>query len=252
MRTKTAYRNKPENIPAEIPEIPNIPQVKIDGQRVEPDVTATAEVPRSAVEVDEAFKRQAESSDPSLALARQIEELRKSEALQRQAAMMPQRPLSPEEKLAAWRSQGMSEADERFLVEHPLMVEHSALTAQAAAVAAQQYQRGTDDHRRATKQLFDQHLAHLAQAAANPVPTAQPIPEYFRPPEPKPESTPSPASYTSAPVSRSGGGFQSSRVTLTREDKEYARIAGISDVEYAKQKQRLAEMKASGEYSERR
>jgi len=149
----------------------------------------------------------------------------------------------------------MSEADERFLVEHPLMIEHSALTAQAAAAAAQHYQRGTDDHRRTTKQLFDQHLAQ-AQAAANPAPAAQPTPAFFAPASPPP-APPDQSSFYSAPVSRevpSGSGQRQSttRFTLTREEREYARIAGINDVEYFKQKQRLAEMKANGDYSERR
>jgi hypothetical protein len=74
-------------------------------------------------------------------------------------------------------------------------------------------------------------------------------------PQEQPQSKPARPQY-SAPVSRevpSAGGFrQSGRVTLTVEDREFARIAGVSDVEYAKQKARLLEMKASGEYSDRR
>jgi hypothetical protein len=39
---------------------------------------------------------------------------------------------------------------------------------------------------------------------------------------------------------------------LTAEEQEFARIAGISDVEFAKQKQKLAQAKANGDYGERR
>ena len=61
----------------------------------------------------------------------------------------------------------------------------------------------------------------------------------------------------SAPVSRevpSGGtGNRSNgKVTLSAEEKEFARISGVTEVEYAKQKQKLAEMKANGSYSDGR
>jgi nucleoid-associated protein YgaU len=41
-------------------------------------------------------------------------------------------------------------------------------------------------------------------------------------------------------------------IRLTAEEQEYARVAGISDVEYARQKQKLAQAKAAGDYGERR
>ncbi len=64
------------------------------------------------------------------------------------------------------------------------------------------------------------------------------------------------ASIMSAPVSReapSGGGQRSSRtIRLTAEQREAAKLAGISEVEYAKQLQKLNELKGEGNYSERR
>lgn len=65
------------------------------------------------------------------------------------------------------------------------------------------------------------------------------------------------ASMMSAPVSReaptSGGQRQSAtRVTLTREEKEFAKISGVSEADYAKQKIKLAEMKSQGIYGESR
>lgn len=64
-------------------------------------------------------------------------------------------------------------------------------------------------------------------------------------------------SILSAPVSREvpstgSGQRQSGRVTLTRDQIEAAKIAGVSPAEYARQLVKLNEMKANGEYGERR
>lgn len=77
-------------------------------------------------------------------------------------------------------------------------------------------------------------------------------------PEPEPvKETSQRASMMSAPVSRetpnsSGQKPSATRVTLTREEKEFAAISGVSEVDYAKNKQKLAEMKAQGLYGEGR
>lgn len=73
-------------------------------------------------------------------------------------------------------------------------------------------------------------------------------------PAPEPDRR---ASIVSAPVSReapSGGTGQraSTKIRLTAEEQEYARISGITDVEYARQKQKLSQEKANGNYGERR
>jgi hypothetical protein len=60
----------------------------------------------------------------------------------------------------------------------------------------------------------------------------------------------------SAPVSRAvpsaSGQRQNGKITLSLVEQEAARIAGVSLEEYAKQKKKLMEMQASGEYSDRR
>lgn len=58
----------------------------------------------------------------------------------------------------------------------------------------------------------------------------------------------------SAPVSREtpsagNGQRQSGPVTLTAEQREYARISGITEAEYAKQVKKLQEAKANGQYT---
>src|SRR5262249_18483924 len=140
--------------------------------------------------------------------------------------------------LAAWKAQGMSDADHDFLAAHPHMVEADRLTAIAAHQAATEgHQRDSDDHRKRTRELFDQHLARFQSQA--------PTPQFFtQPPPPEP---PSAAAYVSAPVSReapSGSGtrreLSPSQVKLSPQQREAAMLAGISEVEYARNLQKLA------------
>jgi hypothetical protein len=42
------------------------------------------------------------------------------------------------------------------------------------------------------------------------------------------------------------------KVTLSPEEKDAARMSGISEADYAKQKIKLMQMKANGEYGDRR
>jgi len=76
-------------------------------------------------------------------------------------------------------------------------------------------------------------------------------------PKPEPEPTTQRAAAMSAPVSRevpsaTGTKASSTRVTLTADEKEMARLSGITDTEYAKQKLKLQAEKANGQYGERR
>jgi hypothetical protein len=175
------------------------------------------------------------------------------------AAMMAARAQPPtrEQKLAMWKQQGMTEDDAQFLSENPQMVDLHDVTRIAADEAAQHHARGTPQHRERTKTLFDEHLAHLQAQQAQAAASAQPTPAFFRPPPAPAPAAPDPASIYSAPVSRgtpSGetGQRPARMIRLTPEEQEYARVAGVSDVEYARQKQRLALAKANGDYGERR
>lgn len=59
------------------------------------------------------------------------------------------------------------------------------------------------------------------------------------------------AAHFSAPVSRGVPSFSASRsgpVRLTPQQREFAKVAGVSEVEYAKQLERFLELKAAGEY----
>jgi hypothetical protein len=250
MGTKTRYR-EPKELAEKIAEtIPPSGKIDINSEPAA-DAVVVHHEPGETV-VDEALK----PDEATVRLQKQIEDLKKSEELQRTARMMPQRPPSREEKLAAWRAQGMSAEDERTLSERPEMIDYPRLTAIAAHEAAQQHERGTDSHRQATRQIFDEHLARL-QAQDTATATAQPAPEFFRPPPTPLPAEPSRASFVSAPVSRevpTGSGSRSNRqIRLTAEEREAAKMAGITEVEYAKQKQKFTEARENeGRYGDRR
>jgi hypothetical protein len=261
MKTKTAYR-VPKNIPAEAPniEIKDDPPQPSESVKIE-FTNNKADPTVGIVSADEIPS----PDEATLTLQKQIADLKKSEQMQlefaqhvaaQRAAQMaaPEAlPSDPEARIALWRTQGLDEGDAAFLSEHLEMADRPDLTRLASDEAAQHHQRGTDDHRRLTKEIFDQHLA-LQQAA--PAASAAPAPAFFAPP-PQPQARAEPSALYSAPVSRqaqsaSTGQRPQRTIRLTAEEQEYARVAGVSDVEYARQKQKLAQAKANGDYGERR
>ena len=104
-------------------------------------------------------------------------------------------------------------------------------------------------------QFLDHELSRLQ--SHHPAPThlveeMQTRAEQTRPSEPP---QPSRGPIVSAPVSRdhtSYGGNSQRRITLSAQQAEMAKLAGISEIEYAKQLLRLEEMKRNGDYAERR
>jgi hypothetical protein len=250
MKIKTAYRtNSQAQFPAEkIAEtIPPSEKFALDAEPAADAVTVRYEpdAPPSAA-VTEAVANSVKADEATLRLQHQLAELQHSEQLQRQAMMTPQQPMSRGQLLQAWKRGGMSEAEERFLAEHPAMIDHHQLTAVAAQRAAQQgHERGSEAHRQATKEIFDQQLARL-QAQAQPAP--QPAPEFFQPPPPPPST----ANIYSAPVSREvpSGGYREqipSRVTLSPQELEIAATSKITPTEYARLKLKMLREQASGD-----
>ena len=66
--------------------------------------------------------------DATLALQKQIEGLRRSEQLQRQQASLPPQPMSREQRLEAWRAQGISDSEAAFFVRNPEMLDRPEVT----------------------------------------------------------------------------------------------------------------------------
>jgi hypothetical protein len=135
------------------------------------------------------------------------------------------------------------------------MVDYPMVTrADYAATLQAGIERNSPDFENAMEGNFAS-LLNRAQPAT-PAP-AQPAPAFFEPPpSPAPARSPEPpASIYSAPVSRRDAGSASSprsTIHLSPQEQEYARVAGVSDVEYAKQKAKLIQRKANGDYGERR
>jgi hypothetical protein len=240
MRLKSAYREKPVEQPPDISE----PSEKIDVE-----VQADPEAIVAAIEpADEA----------TLTLQKQIADLKKSEELQRNyaryaaqqqiAAPAPTLPADPEARIALWRTQGLDEGDAAFLSEHLEMAERPDLTRLASDEAAEHHQRGTDNHRRLTKEIFDQHLALREAAPAAP---AKPAPAFFRPePSTRSPAAPDRSEIVSAPVSRTVPGYREQNprsVRLSPAEIEAAKASGVSETEYGRQKLIMMARKANGE-----
>jgi hypothetical protein len=107
-------------------------------------------------------------------------------------------------------------------------------------------------------QLLDQHAAMQAR----PAPTLPPpMPAMPRTPahidvertehNGEPEDEPMASHYVSAPVSRGEAGHSidpellPSQITLSKAEREHAAAAGISEIEYGKQKLKMQRMKKS-------
>jgi len=238
----TALRNKNNSAP-------NIPEIKLDGEKPAVAIGVSAEIPPEAAPnaADEATAR----------LQRQIEELKQSEELQRRHAAQMARAQQQEQAVNFWRQNGVTDAQLRFLLAAPGALDQ--LTDLASHEAVQQgHQYGTATHTEAAVKIFRDRLDHLeSQAASNA--SVQPTPREpppFRPPPPSLPAEPDRASIISAPVSREAPSASGSRkpgpIRLTADQKEAARLANISEVEYARQLQRLHDEKSAGSYAEHR
>jgi hypothetical protein len=234
------------NIPA--PELPEALPVPSDGP---PAVEAAPEIepqPESNPEAVQAEQSAIEADAAAQALKAQLAAHRQAETLQAQhqatAMAQQQAPTTREEKLAAWN---LSEAETKFLTDHPEMLDNDRVLAAAIQTATRAgINRDAPEFLPKVKANFDVHLQRFQRQAA-----AQ-SPEFFRPTVPTAPSRPSPASYTSAPVSREASGERISRpgnskVRLSAEEMDMARLSGISVEEYARQKLTLQLKKQSGE-----
>ena len=121
-----------------------------------------------------------------------------------------------------------------------------------AELARLGHTRGSPEYENRLAPMFEHGLANARQqSAAPPVAPAQPAAAQT---EPEPESNDRRIP-VSAPVSREipTGDLSPqspSRVTLSAAEREHAKLAGISEVEFARQKLKLQALKASGHYRE--
>lgn len=242
MSVRSKYREK---VLAEKVAEPNIPEIKINGERPDHVTGISAEIPHTD-KPDEA----------SLRLQKQLDDIKKSEEIQRQRQTVAVQP-TPDQALQFWKNNGLDEAGERFLLTHPQHI--LGLTNFAGQRASQQgHQLGSVEHTEVAKQVFHDSLARLEAAQAQPA-AAQPSPsstnqttmERTRPLLPLPEPRERSSIY-SAPVSRDGAGSgyrepSPSQVKLGADELEIAKASGISPVEYARNKLRMLREQKTGE-----
>jgi hypothetical protein len=257
VKTKTAYR--PKNIPVETP----APSVPVDDERIQPSATTSIEFTNNKTDPAVAVVSADEYPQPdeaTLALQKQLADLRKSEQMQRefathvavqraaQAAPAPTLPAEPEDRIALWRQQGLTPGDADFLAAHLELAAEPDLTRLASDEAAQHHERDTDAHRAATLEAFHRLQGQQAQTRTATDPAG-----FFEPPEPaRSPAAPDRAALYSAPVSRtaSPGSYREPSprsVKLSPAEQQIAAASGISDIEYAKNKMRMLRERAAGE-----
>jgi hypothetical protein len=206
MAVKSAYREK---LAAETP-APNIPEEKIQpSESVHIDFATDKAEPSVGIVSADDFP---EPDEATLALQKQLADLKKSEQMQRDyaqrmaqmAAPAPTLPAEPEARIALWRTQGLTDDDASFLQAHLELAAEPQLTRVASDEAALHHERDTDAHRAATLEAFRRLQGQQAQA--QPAST----PAFFEPPDAarSPAAAPRPGSFvfrTSEPHSLAWG-----------------------------------------------
>ena len=230
-------RDKYRRAPAETVREPTI-KVEVNGEPI-------TEAVRSAL-------NQASAADAATeALKAQIAALKRGEDMQRQqaevaakAAEWAESPPSHKELLDHWETHfSMPKSERAFLEEHPELVDNRELTSRAALEAHQQgLERGTEAFNQAVLAGFHRHLQGAQRRQVE-----RPAAPMLAPPERDA------GSFVSAPVSReapsAGDGSRNrpGRITLSTQERDFARSIGLSEENYAMQKLRLINAKATGD-----
>jgi hypothetical protein len=186
MKTKTAYRPKVE--PAGI----SAPSVPVDDpERIQPSETTRIDFATDKGEPAIGIVSADEYPQPdeaTLALQKQISDLKKSEELQRnyaryaaqQQSAGPALPAGRAERIALWRQHGLSDDDAAFLEARPSMIDHPQITRQAVAAAEQSgLERGSDDFNNAVENNFN---TLMGRDRRQPIPPGSSSPDRRRHP----------------------------------------------------------------------
>jgi hypothetical protein len=267
-KLKSAYRPRPK---AEIPQ-PDQPVVVASAEpQAGPIIQAEAKSDAPVLEPKPKIKSaEPEEREDFKRLKQQLADLNHSTELNRRhQQQVDDTNQQINQVFHFWKANGLTADQERSLAANPaLMIQLSGF---AANEAAKLHPVGSPEFIEAGKKLFFQHLTHLqeraaANAAALEAPThqtaeaaMQSTPKFFEPdPALVPPQRPvrNNSMIVSAPVSRNGGpsgdyngGLPTdpSKVRLTRDEVEAAKLSGISATEYARQKLRMLEAKSRGE-----
>lgn len=182
--------------------------------------------------------------DATGALKAQIDALRQSETIQRQAQAAM---LAASQRRQSWLENNPLAQQHYAALGH---LHHAALNS-GLADTSPQYFSFLDE------QLAALHAQHPSNAGKQLIDEMQQrAAQHQEQQETKPAPVRLNSAHVSAPVSRevpsANGSRTGGKITLSREQLEAAQMAGVTPAEYARQLLRLNEMKANGDYQERR
>lgn len=169
------------------------------------------------------------------------------------------------ERMRVWREQGMTPEMEDFFTQRPLFIDRQDLTAKAMNdlyaeginpdrpgyydKLAERFHYHLDDRPRAAAQeAVDRTLARAKASVDDDVGTYGGNNSRIVVSEPSPRAIYSGAPTRSVPTGDYNAASGSGRITLSREQKEAARIAGCSEETYARNLLRLHQEKSIGNY----
>jgi hypothetical protein len=214
-----SLRRKPDVVAEAVLETPTM-------ENAEPEVSPATPTPELGSPQD----------DATLALQRQIDDLKKSETLQQQAQAMQ----AANERRQQWLAATPGAMENRDALGH---IHRAALDTGLVDTSPQYFA------------FLESQLANLQQPAVAASRMGKEMQEraaQSRTPEPPPRSS---SGVYSAPVSRdipdvTGSRQSNRRITLTPAEIEMARVSNVTVEEYARQKLKLRTMRETGQYSE--
>jgi hypothetical protein len=248
---------------SEIPEIKSDNSQPNDNTDSEPQLEPNK--PDEQITAEQYERRVIPDADAAAERLRMLQgQLKQSEEINRQQQQRVAYANQTVEVFRWWQANGLKPDDQEFLLANPAVV--IPLTNFVAGEVAKEHQVGSGEFIEAGKRLFFQHVEQLqreqAQANANqPQPSEEPMPAiptapFLQPMAPSPlprRQESSRRSIVSAPVARETGLLSDSfdrrqQHTLSAQEVEAAKISNITPAEYLRQKLKLQQLRASGEY----
>ena len=233
-----------------------------DGPPVTTAPTGAAKLPEPAVDVKSPPEMPETKESPAdvaakHALRERLREMETAETLNRQASQPPQ--YAAESQQQQPQQPAMPPAVQKWLAEHPQYLDPNDAIAQTEiSLATMKAARdgltwNDDDFLPSIERYLGIAPRTNGQTQPRPSPAPAAPPRHESPPVRQQRS----AVQMSAPVSRDSPSMTTGRpqggpVQLTAEQREAARFSGISEQEYARQLQRMNQMKAAGQIDDRR
>jgi hypothetical protein len=224
-----------------------------------------------------------EQAEPN-SLQAQIANLRRAEQHRDEMERQRARQAPPQLATVAGPEIQLTDAEQQLNTLYPqLMTDPAAANIASATIGVLQQQgvqRGSVEYESRLRPVFEsileesrrsvqrpqpemlaaEHATAPASVAAPVMASQEPPPSFQRPPLRAPaaqaEPMPAPRVPVSAPVSRdppsptTGRAASETRVVLSAAEREIAKLSGISEFEFAKNKLRLAQLKQGGFYQE--